>query len=106
VTPNLALTRNQELKAMPDILHVACWVLGDDPYSAFVVDIDKSAYVDTLKEAIKAKKPTFKDMAAGDLRIWKVGVCHRCESYPYTQCAQGVQSTCSIGWDHKPGGGS
>jgi hypothetical protein len=89
---------------MPDTLHVACWVLGDDPRSAFVVNIDKSRYddviaslrvsttlyVDTLKEAIKAKKPAFKDMAAGDLRIWKAGVCHRCKSYPYTQNVQGV----------------
>jgi hypothetical protein len=75
---------------MPDILDVACWILGDDPRSPFVVNIDKSMYVDTLKEAIKARKPAFKDMAAGDLRIWKVGVCHRCESYPYTQNVQGV----------------
>jgi hypothetical protein len=72
-------------------LHVACWVLGDDPDSAFVVCIEKSMYVDTLKDAIKARKSAFKDMAAGGLRIWKVGVlCHRCESYLYTRSAQGV----------------
>ena len=75
---------------MSDTLNVACWVLGDDLSSAFVVDIDKSVYVDTLKEAIKARNPAFKEMAAGDLRIWKVSVDHHCESYPYTQNAQGV----------------
>ena len=41
---------------------IACWVLGDNPRSAFIVDIDKSMYVDTSK----AKKPIFKGMAAGD----------------------------------------
>jgi hypothetical protein len=78
---------------MPDILQVSCWVLGDDPRSAFIVNIDKSMLVGTLKDEIKAKQPTFKDMAASSLRIWKVGVCHRCASYPYTQSAQGVYYT-------------
>jgi hypothetical protein len=74
---------------MSDILHISCWVLGDDLRSAFIVHIGKSMFVDTLKEAIKARKLAFKDMDAGGLRIWKVGVCHRCESYTFTQrCAR------------------
>jgi hypothetical protein len=75
---------------MPDILEVACWVLGDDLNSAFIVDIKKSMYVDALKKEIKARTSALKGVFANDFRIWKVGVCDRCESYPYTQSAQGV----------------
>jgi hypothetical protein len=52
---------------MADTLQVACWVLGDDPCSPFVVNIDKSMYVDNLKEAIKARKPA--------LAIGYLGIC-------------------------------
>ena len=56
------------------MLHIACWVLGEDPRSAFVVDIHKSNDISALKEEIKAKKPAFRELDVGDFKIWKVGM--------------------------------
>ena len=69
-------------------LEVVCWVLGDEPKSAFVVPIDKSMYVDSLKEAIKARQPVFKDIAASDLHLWKVSIYH-CQLCTYTEARCG-----------------
>jgi hypothetical protein len=54
-------------------LSLNCYVLGDDPYQMFTVKIEETKNVSILRDLIKEKKAsTLKDVAASDLKLWKV----------------------------------
>jgi hypothetical protein len=58
---------------MSHILHLNCWVLGDDPQHVFSVEIAKTKTVDGLKDAILEKnKNAFVGLDAKYLVLWKV----------------------------------
>jgi Crinkler effector protein N-terminal domain len=50
-----------------------CWVQGDQFNSIFPVNVQPSATIGQLKESIHAKKPSFRDIPADSLNLWKVG---------------------------------
>jgi hypothetical protein len=59
-----------------DILHLNCWILGDNTRRAFSVKIAQSEIVDALKDVIKNKKKhTFDAIDANLLDLWKVSSC-------------------------------
>jgi hypothetical protein len=49
-----------------------CWVQGDVINNIFPIDIRLSGTVTELKEAILARKPSFKGINADSLKPWKV----------------------------------
>ncbi|KAF8336080.1 hypothetical protein F5887DRAFT_1285507 [Amanita rubescens] len=54
-----------------DEIKLWCWVLGDPRNQIFRVSIKRSAAIDDLKAAIHGRKPSFKDIAADSLRVFK-----------------------------------
>ena len=57
----------------PDEIRLWCWVLGDPYHQVFEVSIKRSALIDDLKIAIQGQKPSFKDIDADSLMLYKVG---------------------------------
>jgi hypothetical protein len=58
---------------MPAESSLACWIVGPDDASAFMVDVLLSKTVDHLKDAIKKKKENALNHTDADqLEIWKV----------------------------------
>ena len=55
-----------------DKIRLWCWVLGDIPNQIFEVSIERSATIYSLKIAIQALKPSFKDISADSLELFKV----------------------------------
>ena len=55
-----------------DKIRLWCWVLGDTPNQIFEVSIERSATIYGLKKAIQALKPSFKDISADSLELFKV----------------------------------
>ena len=49
------------------------WVLGDTHNRVFEVSIKRRATIDDLKIAIQGQKPSFKDIPADSLNLYKVG---------------------------------
>ena len=56
-----------------DEIRLWCWVLGDTPNQIFEVSIQRSATIYRLKIAIQGLKPSFKDISADSLELFKVG---------------------------------
>ena len=56
-----------------DNIKLWCWILGDKPAQVFSVSIERSASIEYLKEAIQRRKPSFKDITASTLDLYKVG---------------------------------
>ena len=58
---------------MPGPLRLNCWIIGDDLYHYFPVEIAKMETVGGLKDAIKAKAQNdFSGIDAKNLHLWKV----------------------------------
>ena len=55
-----------------------CWVQGDELDRVFQVQIELSDPIYSLKEAIRAKKPSFEPIATDGLILWKVGESYWC----------------------------
>ena len=55
-----------------DEIKLWCWVLGDSPKRVFSVSIERSATIHDLKKAILREKPSFKDINADCLDLFKV----------------------------------
>ena len=59
------------------MLNLFCYVRGNDSFSTFKVDINEDKTVDDLRDAIKEKKkPSFDNIPAGSLRLWKASSLH------------------------------
>ena len=56
-----------------DEIRLWCWVLGDAHHRVFQVSIKRSATIHDLKKAIKGRKPSFKDIDADFIDLYKVG---------------------------------
>jgi hypothetical protein len=56
-----------------DEIRLWCWVLGDTHNRVFEVSITRSATIRGLKKAIQGQKPSFKDIPANSLDLYKVG---------------------------------
>ncbi|KAM6504274.1 hypothetical protein JOM56_001217 [Amanita muscaria] len=54
-----------------DEIKLWCWVLGDERYRVFRVSIKRSATINGLKKAIQGRKPSFKDIAADSIELFK-----------------------------------
>ena len=57
---------------MSDEIKLLCWVQGDRVDRGFVVRIKPSNTIADLKKAIRAKKPSFQQIDADSLQLWKV----------------------------------
>jgi hypothetical protein len=57
---------------MPEAVDVVCLILGDDHKRPFFVRMEPSDKVMHMKEAIKSKRQSFKEIDANVLRLWKV----------------------------------
>ena len=64
LTIHRALTQGN--RSTSDKIKLWCWVQGDKRNRIFDVKIEPSADVNELKEAVKDKKPSFKDRVATD----------------------------------------
>lgn len=51
-----------------------CWVLGDAHKRVFSVIIKRSARIGDLQKAIKEQKPSFKDIPADSIDLYKLKV--------------------------------
>ena len=56
-----------------DKINLWCWVQGDTSDRVFSVSIERDVTIEKLKEAIKRRKSSFKDIAAQSLTVFKVG---------------------------------
>ena len=55
------------------MLLLNCYLLGDDPYQIFSVEIEETKTVGILKSLIKEKNaPQFNHIVASKLKIWRV----------------------------------
>ncbi len=60
---------------MSSTIQLNCWVLGKDPNRVFTVEIERTASVGALNDAIKDKmRPAFDHIPADALILWKVSV--------------------------------
>ncbi|KAI8362267.1 hypothetical protein B0O80DRAFT_96814 [Mortierella sp. GBAus27b] len=75
-THSLLLPRNLFLPLPPwFVLKIWCLVNGISPSTAFSVDVDASATVGHLQEAVKAtRSPRFDDIAAHNLTLWRISI--------------------------------
>ncbi|KAK2467901.1 hypothetical protein APHAL10511_000196 [Amanita phalloides] len=48
-----------------------CWVLGDPHNRVFAVSIKRSASIDDLKIVIQGRKPSFRDIPADSIDLYK-----------------------------------
>ncbi|KAK2459845.1 hypothetical protein APHAL10511_008166 [Amanita phalloides] len=55
----------------PDEIRLWCWVLGDPHDRVFAVSIKRSAPIDDLKIVIQGRKPSFKDIPADSIGLYK-----------------------------------
>ena len=56
-----------------DEIRLWCWVLGDEYQRVFSVIIKRSARIEDLQTAIQQRKPSFKDVNADTIELYKVG---------------------------------
>ena len=56
---------------MPETIKLFCLVQGDDLNRAFLVRMQPTDTISDLKEVIQSKKPSFKEIAADTLQLWK-----------------------------------
>ena len=56
-----------------DEIRLWCWVLGDEYQRVFSVIIKRSARIEDLQTAIQKRKPSFKDVNADTIELYKVG---------------------------------
>ena len=56
-----------------DEIRLWCWVLGDEYQRVFSVIIKRSARIEDLQTAIQKRKPSFKDVNADTIDLYKVG---------------------------------
>ncbi|KAM6497143.1 hypothetical protein JOM56_007616 [Amanita muscaria] len=54
-----------------DEIRLWCWVLGDTHKRVFSVFIKRSAPIEDLKIAIQGQKPSFKDIPADSIDLYK-----------------------------------
>jgi len=59
---------------MSDEITLLCWVHGDKLKHGFLVTIKQNGAVNDLKQAIQARKPSFREAGVNpyDLQVWKV----------------------------------
>jgi len=57
---------------MPETVDLFCLVRGDELKRAFTVRMEPTDTVSHLKEAIRSQKPSFKEIDADALQLWKV----------------------------------
>jgi Crinkler effector protein N-terminal domain len=58
---------------MSDKVRLWCWVQDDEHRRVFPVEIERRADIFYLKAAIKAKKPSFRHIAADSLELFQGG---------------------------------
>ncbi|KAI6015790.1 hypothetical protein BKA83DRAFT_4030840, partial [Pisolithus microcarpus] len=57
------------------MVELNCFILGDDPYKTFGVEILNTENVSTLKDLIKEKlSPKLNHVAVTDLTVWRVSL--------------------------------